>query len=227
MTLGERIDEIMRIKGYTKNFVANKIGIHPSTLNNWIIGKTTPDNLKLDILGDFLSVNTNWILTGEGEPYKKANEANPRAINITMIPLVSQHAQAGYLCGFEDEDYVATLPTIPFIPEHEPQGQYVAFEVRGDSMDDGTTDSYLEGDILICRRIDKSYWQYPLHIKKWDFVLVHRTEGVIVKRIIKHDVQQGIITIHSLNNFYKDRDVALNDLTEIFNVIQVSRTKRR
>ncbi|WP_018109734.1 helix-turn-helix domain-containing protein [Bacteroides propionicifaciens] len=73
MTLGKRIEEIMQVKGYTKNFIANKIGIHPSTLNNWIIGKTTPDSLKLDVLSDFLSVNTNWILTGEGEMIKSGD----------------------------------------------------------------------------------------------------------------------------------------------------------
>ncbi|MDO5430656.1 MAG: peptidase S24, partial [Parabacteroides sp.] len=68
------------------------------------------------------------------------------------------YAYAGYLCGYADAEYIETLPTIPFIVDHEAHGHYIAFEVRGDSMNDGTEESYLEGDRLLCREIKRELW---------------------------------------------------------------------
>lgn len=156
------------------------------------------------------------------------NEAIPINQNyIINVPLVNQYAQAGYLCGYEDATYMATLPTIPFIVDHEAQGNYVAFEVKGDSMNDGTEDSYLEGDRLLCREIQSHLWvTSKLHIRKWDFVIVHQ-EGILVKRIIDHNVDSHTITIHSLNDMYPDRAIDLTEVKQIFNVIELQRPRRR
>lgn len=136
---------------------------------------------------------------------------------------MSQYAQAGYLYGFADVGYVESLPTIPTIVDHEIRGNYMAFEVRGDSMDNGTKESLEEGEILICREVTKDLWQYKLHLHKWNFVIVHQTEGIVVKRITEHDVEKGLITIHSLNPFYPDRVLELKDISQIFNVVQIHR----
>lgn len=175
------------------------------------------------------NINPVWIENGEGNMLK---DSQPEAVIIDnpaliYVPMVSQYAYAGYLCGYADEEYIETLPTIPFIGDHLPKGEYMAFEVRGDSMEDGTDESLLEGDILMCRKIKQELWRNKLHIKKWDFVIVHKTEGVLVKRIIEHDVENCIITIHSLNDMYSDRKIHLNDVAQLFNVIQVSRSRRR
>lgn len=156
------------------------------------------------------------------------NEAIPLNQNyIINVPLVNQYAQAGYLCGYQDAAYIATLPTIPFIIDHEAKGNYIAFEVRGDSMNDGTEESYLEGDRLLCREIYPQYWvDSKLHIKKWDFVIVHE-EGILVKRITDHNVENHTITIHSLNDMYPDRVIDLAEVKQIFNVIELQRPRRR
>ena len=156
------------------------------------------------------------------------NEAIPINQNyIINVPLVNQYAQAGYLCSYEDATYMATLPTIPFIVDHEAQGNYVAFEVKGDSMNDGTEDSYLEGDRLLCREIQSHLWvTSKLHIRKWDFVIVHQ-DGILVKRIIDHNVDSHTITIHSLNDMYPDRVIDLTEVKQIFNVIELQRPRRR
>lgn len=178
--------------------------------------------------------NEDWLLTGEGEmlnnanPKPKYNEATLLNQNyIINVPLVNQYAQAGYLCGYQDAAYIATLPTMPFIIDHEAKGNYVAFEVKGDSMNDGTEESYLEGDRLLCREIAPYLWvDSKLHFRKWDFVIVHE-DGIIVKRIIDHDVENHTITIHSLNNMYPDRVIDLCDVKQIFNVIELQRPRRR
>lgn len=121
--------------------------------------------------------------------------------HIIYVPLVNQYAYAGYLCGYADAEYIESLPTIPFIVDQEAHGKYMAFEVKGDSMDDGTDEAYKEGDRLLCREIYQQYWaESKLHIRKWDFVIVHK-EGILIKRIIDHDVENCTITIHSLKLF--------------------------
>ena len=111
--------------------------------------------------------------------------------------------------------------------DHELKGRYIMFEVKGDSMNDGSEQSILEGDRLLGREIKRDLWKYKLHINKWDFIVVHRTEGILVKRIIEHDTEQSTITLHSLNPEYEDRTFSLNDITQIFNVIEVHRNRRR
>ena len=171
----------------------------------------------------FISTNDSDIIAN-----KNTNEAVPLNQNfIINVPLVNQYAQAGYICGFQDAAYIATLPTIPFIIDHEAKGNYVAFEVRGDSMNDGTEESYLEGDRLLCREIAPYLWaESKLHILKWDFVIVHEG-GILVKRIIDHNVENHTITIHSLNDMYPDRVIDLAEVKQIFNVIELQRPRRR
>jgi phage repressor protein C with HTH and peptisase S24 domain len=144
-----------------------------------------------------------------------------------QVPLINQYAYAGYLSGFADNEYIENLPKIPFILDKEYRGEYLCFEVKGDSMEAETEESIPEGSILLCRNVRNEYWRSKLHINKWDFVIVHKTDGILVKRIIKHDVDNGIITIHSLNEFYHDRELHLKDVKQIFNIVEVQLKRKR
>ena len=210
-----------------------KIGIKQAYLSEIESGKKPlTEELYNNIIEVFGmdKVSEHFISTNDSEiiANKNTNEAVPLNQNfIINVPLVNQYAQAGYICGFQDAAYIATLPTIPFIIDHEAKGNYVAFEVRGDSMNDGTEESYLEGDRLLCREIAPYLWaESKLHIRKWDFVIVHEG-GILVKRIIDHNVENHTITIHSLNDMYPDRVIDLAEVKQIFNVIELQRPRRR
>lgn len=232
-TFGDRLKIVMEEEKYSDNEVSNMLDIHQSTLENWINGTSVVDRQKLEEFCNFVNVSVDWLLSGEGDMYTrpieevrvKYNEARPINSKIKMIPLVSQYAQAGYLCGFGDQEYVDSLPTIPFMVDHEPKGHYMAFEVKGDSMFDGSYDSLVEGDLLMCREINFDFWKSKLYIKKWNnFVIVHREDGVLVKKIIDHDVERGLITLHSLNPLYEDRVMCLSEVSQLFSVIKITRS---
>jgi phage repressor protein C with HTH and peptisase S24 domain len=159
------------------------------------------------------------------EPRSELRQVNLAEKTIMYVPLVNKYAYAGYLSGFGDAEYIGSLPAIPMIADREGRGNYVAFEVKGDSMDDGTRNSYEQGDIIICRQIAPHHWQSKLHIHKYDFVVVHRTDGVLLKKIVAHDTAAGTLTLHSLNPLYDDFTVALDDVAQLFNVIKVEREK--
>lgn len=157
----------------------------------------------------------------------EVSHLNGLTSSIMYVPLVNQYAYAGYLNGFGDEEYIDGLPKIPFILDKEYRGEYLCFEVKGDSMECDTEESIPEGSILLCRNVRKDYWKSKLHINKWDFVIVHKDLGIVAKRIIKHDLDNGILTLHSLNQFYQDYDVHIKDVQKIFNIVEVQQKRKR
>lgn len=233
MTGQEIISKVLEVLDLKAPTFAESIGVKYQRIFDLQKGKVkkVSSSLANDIINKYSQFNLTWLLTGEGEMLnvpKPESEASPIDEPIILrVPLVSQYAQAGYLCGYADEAYLATLPTIPYIVDHEAQGHYIAFEVKGDSMNDGTEDAILEGDRLLCREIQPHLWvDSKLHFRKWDFVIVH-TEGILVKRIIDHDVENHTITIHSLNPLYSDKVIDLAEVKQIFNVIELQRPRRR
>ena len=233
MTLKERMFYLIEKEGLNPNQFYTISGLGNGYLNN--VGESFRKPTIEKIKKSFPHWNMDWILYEKGEPISNISKENIEILEaiplnqnyIINVPLVNQYAQAGYLCGFQDAAYIATLPTIPFIIDHEAKGNYVAFEVRGDSMNDGTEESYLEGDRLLCREIAPYLWaESKLHIRKWDFVIVHEG-GILVIRIIDHYVENLTFTIHSLNDMYPDRVIDLAEVRQIFNVIELQRPRRR
>lgn len=233
MDTNEVINTILKrenIKGAT---FAKKIGIKPTQIYDLLTGKTK--RISEDICQKILSVypqyNRAWILSGEGEQIQhRKDEVTLKIMEFENFPFVSQKAYAGYLSGWADNEYVESLPTVAFPVDHTPLGKYLVFEVKGDSMNDGTYDSYLDGDLLLCREVRMDLWKdSKLHFEKWDFVIVH-DEGVIVKRITGHDVKNHTITIHSLNqdkSKYPDQVIDLCEVRQILNVVNMMRPRKR
>lgn len=220
MAKNQELAEILKIIKYKNNLnqseIAQEIGVSKQYLSD-TLNERYPfnDELKQKLYERFTYLSTD---KSEVKPFI------PRA--RAGVPLVSQYAYAGYLSGYSDPEYVEQLPTIDFTPDREMTGNWLAFEVKGDSMDDGTKDSYVEGEIVICREVEPDYWRDSrLFINKRDFVIVHE-EGILIKRITEHDLQQHTITIHSLNPMYPDRTLRLEQVRQIFSIVE-SRLQRR
>lgn len=162
---------------------------------------------------------------------KLINEISPQTMSSTSpvmnVHLVNQYAQAGYIKGYANRKYIQSLPTIPYADDIEHQDEYMCFEVKDDKMDDGSSDSYLVGDILLCRNIKPDLWVNKLQYNKWDFVIVHKEKGIMVKRITNHDLENNIITLHCLNDYYPDFEIQLDDVVKLFNIISIKRKNQR
>lgn len=220
MAKNQELAEILKIIKYKDNLnqseIAQEIGVSKQYLSD-TLNERYPfnDELKQKLYERFTYLSTD---KSEVKPFI------PRA--RAGVPLVSQYAYAGYLGGYGDPEYVEQLPTIDFTPDREMTGNWLAFEVKGDSMDDGSKESYVEGEIVICREVEREYWRDSrLFINKRDFVIVHE-EGILIKRITEHNLQQHTITIHSLNPMYPDRTLRLEQVKQIFSIVE-SRLQRR
>lgn len=147
---------------------------------------------------------------------------------IMIVPLVQDYAYAGYLAGYQDNEYLDELPKHSFVVNKQHRGHYMAFQVIGDSMSNGTDESITEGSTVTGREIQRHLWNSRFHIHRFkDYVIVHK-EGILIKRIIKHDVDTGIITCQSLNpdrEWYPDFDLNLDDCSQIFNIVNVTQIR--
>jgi len=169
-------------------------------------------------------------MTGEGQMMADAEKANvllaARNEEVTRAPLVSQFAHAGYLRGFSDPEFMESQP-VYFSTRMYSNGNCIAFEIRGDSMRNGTELSICDGDIVLCRELPSDYWRDGLHTPKV-FVIVHRSEGITCKEVTLHNRETGEITCHSWNNDpeYADFKVNLRDVVQMFYLKEISRKSR-
>tara|TARA_Y100001963_G_scaffold140507_1_gene207609 strand:- start:495 stop:1130 length:636 start_codon:yes stop_codon:yes gene_type:complete len=208
---GDQIRINRKKLGLTQDQLAKKLGVSKRTIINYEKGETIPDS-KSALLHQILS--------------KSEDEALPVDYgNYLQIPLIQHRARAGFLSGWEDPEYVQELPTILWEVDKEYKGRYVCFEVTGDSMDNDSRESIVEKDVLLCREIQRVHWTNKLHLHRWkNFVIVHRQEGILIKRVLEHNTETGRLLLHSLNPLYEDQEVFMDDLIAIFNVIDIKRS---
>lgn len=156
------------------------------------------------------------------DPIKQGNipqgELKPKEYSTSIkVRIVSNKAKAGWSEGYYNEEYLEELPFVMIDADENYKGKYLAFEVEGDSMEP----DYLEGDIVICREIQRHLWGSKLHYKDWDFVVAHSTNGIMLKEITAHNVETGDITCHSLNPKYEDFVLNLHQVAHLYNVVEV------
>jgi phage repressor protein C with HTH and peptisase S24 domain len=151
--------------------------------------------------------------TGEDESLKQVDR------DLIAVPLVVRRAQAGYALSYADPEYVRNMPKV-FIAKEFDEGNFIAFEVKGDSMDDNTKRSFCEGDEILTKELSHDMWHYKLHYEKNLFVIVYN-ESCILKQIVDHNTETGEITCHSYNPTYNDFKLNLKDVYQLFYVKKI------
>ena len=231
------LDDMKAIRqnlGLTQSELADKLGVTVRSIQNYEAGREIPNSIKKLIPFVLYPENTNdnneQLINEPNKTYLNSDSislsyyselSTPTTSAIMYVPLVQKYAYGGYLNDFGDDEYVTELPKIPFVVENRTfKGKYMAFEVLGDSMDNGTIESYPSGCVVLGRSLQPHHWQNKLHIRKWDFVIVHREKGILLKRIKDHDINTGMLTLESLNDIYDDFQVHVNDVVQIFNIVK-------
>lgn len=188
-------------------------------------------------------INKEWLLYGEGkkkmeshieriestekEPKDEAKILSISVESLMAVPVLTIQAQAGYLKGHADLNYLEKLETM-LLPMECEKGNYIVVEVSGDSMDDGSSRAILDGDKLLVREIEKDIWIHQnLQRRSYFYALATASEGLVVKEIIHHDVHKGLITCHSLNRLFKDFTLPIDDVYKVFSISKIIERKLR
>ena len=183
----------------------------------------------LRLRDQFPLLSESWLLTGEGSmlvesPSRVEIESNVSPVRTgdlqwMEIPLVPYKACAGVLDGFGDPVWQEDKQTMQVLVDQRLHGDYVIYEVYGDSMNDGSAQAFLEGDFLLCRLLPQSDWQYGIKKRTATYcVIATHTDGIVLKQVTHHDKAAGIITCHSLNPDYSDYDLQLSEVQALFYV---------
>lgn len=230
--------EYFKSKGVTQSAIAEELGVSKAYVNSLMNGKKAFGKAQAAKWGDLYGLSPSWLLTGEGEMLKDGTPATqPTQENSVRplissdrdwvdIPLVPHRAQAGALSGFGDPCWEEDKQTMPVLIDKRLKGDYLLFEVSGDSMDDGSSTAFLDGDILLCRVLPKSDWQFGIKKRGETYCVVATdAEGIVLKEVVNHDKANNEITCHSLNSQYKDYSVKLDDVQGIFYVEELVKRK--
>jgi hypothetical protein len=81
-SLGERLRHIIDYKGFNNYEVAIMVGVHASTIKNYIENTGKQDNIKLDKICDCLSINRQWLLRGEGEMLRDEKSLKDKEVEM-------------------------------------------------------------------------------------------------------------------------------------------------
>ena len=86
--LKDRIKQIRKTAKLTQQGFAKEIGIGWETVAGWEQGKIKPGHARLYIIAENFGVNIDWLLKGEGLPYKK--DIEQAAQNIEDIEVIKR-----------------------------------------------------------------------------------------------------------------------------------------
>lgn len=220
MTAKERLKRFVEFKHIGRNKFEEKVGIsfgyissRSPTLGSEIIEK---------ILKIYPDINIEWLITGEGEMTRSTTEKE-KNIKIKFAPLISRYAHSSYLVNVNSIPFIKSLPVVPVLADNNDPRDFYAFEMRGESMNDGSINSFKSGDILICKEVDSQYWSCQLNSSKGKtFILVHETEGVLVKQVADFN-QNDSIVLRSINPVFSDIRINVSDIKKMFSIIKIHR----
>lgn len=227
MSGAEIINEVLNDLGIKAPTFADKIGLTYQRIFDIQSGKTKKVSFEVAtaIVNQYNEYNIDWLRKGVGEKYLKnaSREKTHSDVkekiyeNRLAVKVVTSKARAGFSEAYYADEYLEDMPTILIETDEPHRGKYLAFEVDGDSMEP----DYQAGDIVICREVPRANWKYKLHIKDWDFVIAHGTQGIMLKEIIEHNPESGDIVCHSINTeMHPDFTLNLGEVSYIYNVVE-------
>jgi len=212
--------------GLTQSDLGNQLSINRSTLNNYENKLAEPPfELMMRFadyfgiaLDSFLRVNLETASPSQLKSILEGSDAFVKgrklrvvattvgADNIDNIELVEAKAQAGYLSGFADPEFIEQLPVfrLPFL---SPQKKYRTFQIVGDSMLPIPSGSWITAEYL-------DDWTT---IKSGDAaVILTVDDGLTFKIVENHIEKKGLLQLISLNPLYKPYWIKVSSVREIW-----------
>ena len=119
------------------------------------------------------------------------------------IELVPAKAQAEYLAGYSDPEFIEALQhiSLPFLRN----GKYRAFPVTGDSMPPHKEGSFVVGEYI--ERLSDV-------VDGKTYILVTKTNGIVYKRLNKNG--KNSLVANSDNTIYQSYEVKASEIVEIW-----------
>lgn len=206
---GKNFKYLRKLRGWTQEDFANKIGIKRSLIGAYEEERAEPRLEIIETVCELFKLSLEDVflkdLSDEGESYLSKRRKLKLGAERSNIQFVPVKAAAGYLAGYNDPEFVDELNTFT-LPMLGP-GEYRAFEIIGDSM--LPTPS---GSVIVGEKVEDLE-----HVKtNMAYIVVSRTEGIVYKRIQKAPKTKSTLTLVSDNPNYPPYTVNTDDVAEVW-----------
>ncbi|MGQ8335396.1 helix-turn-helix domain-containing protein [Sunxiuqinia sp. A32] len=212
--LSQNIKYLRKIRGWTQQHLADKLGVKRALVGAYEEGRATPKLFVLQKLAEVFSRSVDDIIGNDlsagidQNTYKKDLQILPILVdqdNNERIPIVPVKASAGYLNGLADPEFIEKLPrfSIP-IPELSKERTYRVFQIKGDSMLPVNSGAY-----IFCEFVEHA----QDIIDGQTYVLITLDEGLVYKRVFK---KVKNVLLKSDNSEYTPYEIATTSVVEIW-----------
>lgn len=220
--LAKNIKHLRKERGLTQEGLARKLGIGRAVLASYEEGRAEPRLDNLQLLSYYFNCTLDDLIHFDfaGGTYYQAPDKQGRSLRVLSVAVDSDErerilvvpvkAQAGYLEGFSDIDYIGSLPSFT-LPIHElgRERTYRLFQIKGDSMNPIPSGSYIISE----------YVQDWTQIKDDHcYILITKDEGIVYKRVLNRLHEEKLI-LKSDNPDYKPYSIDSDMLAEAWRAI--------
>ena len=209
-TAGQNLKYLRKLRGWTQEEFATKLGIKRSLIGAYEEERADPRLDVLEILADIFKLSLDELLlkdlSNTADNYlAKRRQQKMMSADRNVIHFVPVKAAAGYLASYADTEFIDELNTftLPMLAG----GNYRAFEIIGDSMLPTPSGSIIVGEKIENTTDIKNSQAYSV---------VSRNEGIVYKRIEKNNRSKSKLTLVSDNPQYQPYQVNAEDVVELW-----------
>lgn len=239
---------VMQGKASSQRELALQMGYNPSAFSQILNGRVPVSEKFLGRLAAFEPmVNLEWLRTGQGNmlvtphmaeavPSGESDEMEFYSENTHGVKFYKKGRQifmtvrhvpyAAFGQFANDSDRLEPLNDEwgeeTYEVDRLARGNYLSFEVQGESMDTGSRQSFEAGDKVLVRELEREFWTERIRYNTWPYWVVVFGSSVLLKQIIAQDEEHGILTFHSLNPSpeYADFRLCVDDIRALYKVIK-------
>jgi len=225
--------------GLTQEELATELGVSRKTINTYENSEELPEakgqmfqlyfesksneRLQKMDLEPIFELEIDSLINKNGNSFSELSNGQ----FLMTMPLIEIEAQAGFMDNYTNPEYLTETTQHSIVVEKMHFGKYVAFRVKGDSMDDNSKNAIPHGYIVATRELQREHWASKLRYKEFPYWVIYTKKSAhpLLKQITKHDKETGMIKFHSLNDSpeYCDFELNIDDIQAIFYVVDVTR----
>ena len=220
----EKLIEIRRYLGLSQAEFARRIGYSREVVSKVENGKMEASKwfidavLKLQNEHRLAGISHEVQILGKishehpakgSKPYFEQRREQKNQSFQLFVPLVGIKAQAGYVKGYEQTDFLETLDRYSLPPGVNPAGAvWRYFEVDGDSMEPTLSAT----DFILATMVPAEDWH---EIKDFCIYIIHTTEQLLVKRVYKKSDEEWIL-ISDNEELYPQVALRVEDIKQVW-----------
>ena len=214
--LAKNLVHLRKHKNLSQAKLATDLGITRARISSYEDARSLPSLEFMVKLSDYYNITVDILLKNNltiEDDISFINLNNKRILfpitidtnNEDLIEIIPTTAQAGYLSGYDDPEYIEQLKKIklPFLPI----GQHRAFPIKGDSMLPIKDGAYVIGKFIENKSDLKTGRTY---------VLVTQNDGIVYKRIENNLEENNTLKLISDNKKYNTYSIHISEILEIW-----------